>query len=248
MFRVCRKPFVIPNAVFRLSIAYSTTKIFAIVSKSSKWAKVGTFGTNFREVKPQNFMEACWRDFLILFGKVSWVPFGDLRVWSLVMKQNNKLRWRATDSPCLSAWPRHGRRVDPYLGSRDLVHASSLLCYLQLQNDTSSSAVSATQCCTGLLRSRITVIVIISSSSRTASNAIFNGGLLQLFSAYKSSDVTLHTTHRRIIIDSKSLFCIYSGDCGGVFLLPEYLPQTWTDLDETWDINEGSRCALRYKN
>ena len=34
-----------------------------------------------------------------------------------------------------------------------------------------------------------------------------------------------------LVIGSKSLYCIHSGGRGGVFWL--YLPQTWTDLDET---------------
>ena len=48
-----------------------------------------------------------------------------------------------------------------------------------------------------------------------------------------------------VIIGPKSLigFTLWEGSWG--FRL--YLPQTWTDLDETWNISEWSRCALTQK-
>ena len=52
----------------------------------------------------------------------------------------------------------------------------------------------------------------------------------------------IHASYYRL----KSLYCIHSGGRGGVFRL--YLPQTWTDLDETRNISEGSQFALAQKN
>ena len=91
IFNRCRKPLVFSSALFRLSMSRFVQKIFAIKSQSRrKTEQMQFFGPQFLwEGRLQLFYGSLLRRLTTHYlAKFGWVPFADLRLLSLVMKQN----------------------------------------------------------------------------------------------------------------------------------------------------------------